>query len=108
MVFWKTRTGEELTFKQFMVRWKQGFEKVTPLQQLQMVYLGTWIIVIGIICGLIYSIINKSWWLSAILVGALIVQLFGLLGNCQKINKIKQIEMQFASPSFPAERTYIQ
>ena len=70
-------------------------ESITPLQQTKMQINSTWIIIIGLIAGIVISAMNIKtlWWLLLILVGGLgntAVQQMGLL---QK----KQILMRFES-----------
>ena len=91
----KTKSGEQITWKEFFHRWKIGMESITPLQQTKMQINSTWIIIIGLIAGIVISAMNIKtlWWLLLILVGGLgntAVQQMGLL---QK----KQILMRFES-----------
>lgn len=109
MAFWKDKKGEKLTFKQFMLRWVDGMERVTPLQQTRMVLFGYVLIIIGIIAGVIYSIIGEYYWLSAILSGSLIVNFFGFIGTLQKVRLFKQQEefMRKAKEVAGNEREYV-
>ena len=88
------RTGEKVTIKEFFHRWRQGMQEVTPLQQCQVNQLGFITIFIGVIWGIIYSIILKQWWLSIILIGSLIVSSTSFLANWQKKNILKKIEKE--------------
>jgi len=83
MRFWKDKKGKELTFKEFMGRWKEGFSNITPLQKTKTQLFGTKISLLGVFLGLIISIIGYKnlWWVGLILLGALInmgVQYLGL------------------------------
>ena len=89
----KTRSGEQISIKEFFKRWKEGVANMTPLQQLKSVQMGYWIVILGMVWGVIYGIIKQFWWLTIIMVGALIIQLFGILSNSQKIRLLKSLEM---------------
>jgi len=83
MKIWTDREGNKLTFKEFMQRWKEGIEGITPVQQTVTQIYSTVITLIGIIAGIVITIINieTTWWLLIILVGAFgntSVQLLGL------------------------------
>lgn len=84
MYFWKDNQGNKLSFKQFSKRWKEGIQKITPLQQARVQVRSTVIMLIGILAGIVVSIMNfsKIWWVTIILVGVFgftTVQLIGLL-----------------------------
>jgi len=95
---WKDKAGKKLTFKEFFSRWKQGVEGITPKQQVQSVLYGYWILVAGIIWGIIYSVATKMYWLSCMMVGALIINIFGLVGIIQKSAFIKRAEIAMNTP----------
>jgi len=86
------RTGEKVTWKQFFQRWKQGIQEVTPLQQCFINQLGYITVFIGIIWGLIISIITKQYWLSIILSGSLIISSTSFLSNWQRKEQLKKID----------------
>ena len=44
-----TKTGEVITWKEFMIRWKKGIEQISPLQKLINEARGTLITLIGFI-----------------------------------------------------------
>lgn len=84
MKFWKDKEGNELTFKEFTKRWKDGIEGITPLQKLKTQIVATRIQLLGIFLGLIVTSMayEKLWWIAIILLGALIntgVQYLGLI-----------------------------
>lgn len=87
--------GEKITWKQFFQRWKRGIEGITPLQQAEIMFKNTWLMVIGIIAGLVVSIIayKTLWWLGIILFAALINTLIQQLGNYQKLIAIRRLEL---------------
>ncbi len=84
--FMKDKEGNELSFKEFCARWKKGMEGITPLQQITMQYKSTWIMIIGILCGIVVvgMVIKELWWLLVILVGALFNTVVQQLGTWQK------------------------
>lgn len=91
MKIWKDKSGKWIDAKEFLTRWKQGIEKVSPEFQLNVQIKSTWISLIGIVCGLIITFFNlkQFWWLSLILTGALgnvTMQLVSLIQK-QKIEK---------------------
>ena len=100
MTFWKDKEGNELTFKEFMARWKSGIESVNPLQQTKMQIWSTLIILIGIICGIIMTALafKSAWWLTIILVGALFNTSIQFLGLWQKKKLLERFTVQEPKP----------
>ena len=94
--FWKTRSGEKLTFKQFMKRWKVGLEGVTYMQQLKMQIWGIWVNILGLVLGIIVMSISRPqnlwWWLLIILSAGLFLVIVGLIGVLQKYWIQKRID----------------
>ena len=86
MKFWKDKFGKELTFKEFLQRWRRGMENVTPLQQVNLQINATFIIIIGLCAGIVISIIGikNLWWLMLILIGGLFNTLIQMLGLWQR------------------------
>ena len=84
--FWKDKEGKELTFKEFMSRWKDGIEGITPLQQIKGQLNATYIMLIGISAGFVITLFafKDLWWLSIILGAALFNTLIQGLGMWQK------------------------
>jgi predicted tellurium resistance membrane protein TerC len=100
--FAKDIEGNKLSFKQFMKRWKEGIEGITPLQQAKTSVMGTWIIISGLIGGIsVMAIVrpeNTWWWFLVILGGSLIVTCVQMIGGLQKLWKFKEqakIQKQF-------------
>ena len=96
MKFWKDKQGNELTFKEFMARWKDGLTRVTGLQQVKIQIKSTWIMVIGLLAGIFIAIlgIERLWWLLIILVGGLGNTLMQLLGLWQKKKLLEKFKFQ--------------
>ncbi len=88
----KKSTGEWKTIPEFLKEWRQGMERVTPLQQAVITQWGIIISTIGIIWGIIFSIRIGYKWMAVILVGGLIVVAMQFLGNWQKKTILKRIE----------------
>lgn len=91
---WKDKDGKEVGRKEFFSRWKQGIEGITPLQQAKMAYKSTWIILVGIVAGIIVSFftMKQLWWLLVILVGALLNTITVQIGNYQKMKIMERLE----------------
>jgi len=89
-----TKSGEVITWKEFFHRWKEGIAGITPAQALKASIQGTYITILGIILGIIASIINykNTWWVVIILIGALIITIIQLIGMKQKLKVFKMIE----------------
>ena len=89
----KDKFGNQLTWKQYMDRWKNGIDKVNPYQQTLIQINSTYIMVFGILAGIVICIIGikNLWWLLIILTGALGNTLVQLLGLYQKKNLLKLV-----------------
>lgn len=94
---WKDREGKEVGAKEFFRRWREGIEGITPLQQASATYKNTWIMIIGLFLGFLYSVwqIKNLWWLSIILAAALMNTLIMQIGNYQKYKALKRMEEAF-------------
>ena len=88
----KDKSGNELTGKEAMQRWKRGMQSVTPLQQTKISLIGSIIMFIGVITGIIAAIVGKLWWLLIIMCGSFILIGVGLLGTLQKYWALKRID----------------
>lgn len=84
MNIWKDKEGKKVGTKEFFSRWKSGIQSVTQIQILKSNIIGFIIILIGIIWGIVFTIISKQYWLLTILSGALLVQSMSFLGILQK------------------------
>jgi hypothetical protein len=89
--FWKDKQGNELSFKEFMKRWKSGVEGITPIQQTTTTLWSYPLVVGGIGTGIVIMILRREWWLVAILGGSLPMTLMGLLSTWQKYKQQKII-----------------
>ena len=70
----RDKQGNKLTFKEFINKWKEGIEGITPFQKIKTQLSGTKIILIGLFLGLVVSLygFKRLWWVGIILVGAII------------------------------------
>jgi len=102
----KDKEGNKLTFKEFMDRWKKGIEGITPLQKLKTQINGTKIMLIGLLAGLVVSIIGfkKLWWVGIILIGALFNTVVQYLSLMQQRRLLQNLEDQFNLPAFEEEK----
>lgn len=80
--------------KEFFTKWKEGIMKVTELQKIRQQIISTWIMIIGIICGIVIACFNFRgfWWLIIILIAALFNTVVGQLTLYQKKNWLEKIE----------------
>jgi len=94
MKFWKDKEGKKITFKEFLGRWKEGIEGITPKQKLKSQSSGTTLQLIGIVLGIVISIMNFKmlWWVGIILVGALITTGTTYLTIKQQLMALKKFE----------------
>ena len=79
----KDKLGNQLTWKEFFQRWKQGMEEIEPLSQTKVSLIGNVIVVIGVISGLITMSMAGIWWVVIILIGSLFLTGISLLGTLQ-------------------------
>jgi len=90
--FWKDKKGKELSFKEFMKRWKNGVEGITPLQQTRTTLWSFLPLVAGILWGITVTFLGKTYWMTLILCGSLPITLIQVLSNYQKYTKQKAVE----------------
>lgn len=91
----KTKDGEQITWKEFMARWKKGIEGVSPLHQAKVQVRSTNISLIGIVGGMVMTAIHLKdyWWMFIILCGALgnvIVQRASLIQRRNLLIKLEE------------------
>jgi len=92
--FWKNKSGNKLTYNQFMSKWKEGMRGITPYQQTRMQLNSTYIMLIGILCGFVITLFNLKnlWWLSIILGAAFFNTSISALGLWQKKVALQNIQ----------------
>lgn len=93
MKIWKDKDGNKLTFKEFIARWKTGLETVNPYQQTVAQLTATKIMLLGVLIGLIVTIVNykTGYWMAIILSGALLNTSVQYIGLKQKEKTLKQL-----------------
>ena len=94
--FIKDRAGKKIGFKEFMSRWKNGIEGITPLQQAKTNIMGTSITLIGIFSGIVINALvrmeNQWIWIEIILTGSLILVVIQMITGLQKYWKFKKVD----------------
>lgn len=92
--FDKNNKQNALDNDSFLNKWMQGIRDITPFQQARITYFNTYIMVFGILAGVIISFIGweKLWWLGVILLAALFNTIIIQVSNYQKYHALKKIE----------------
>lgn len=88
----RDKQGNQLTFKEFISKWKEGIEGITPIQQTKGQINSTWIMILGMVCGVVVMVFNLKtfWWVELILVAGMFNTIISLLGLKQKLKLLKQ------------------
>jgi len=92
--FWKTRSGEKITLKQFWKKFWQGVDGITPLQQVKTTLMSFIPVFAGLIWGIVVTLMMGTYWLSLILVGSLPITAIQFISNLQKYKRLKTINEQ--------------
>ena len=97
MKVWTDKQGNKLTFKEFMERWRQGIEGLTPLQVTKTHLKSLKVALIGILLGLYYSVMafKDLYWLFVILLGSLGIMLSQWVAIWQKKRALQNMERRF-------------
>ena len=90
--FWRDRKGDELSSKQFMVRWKEGIINITPLQQTTTTLWAFIPMFAGLLWGIVATFMLKTYWLTLILCGSLPITSIQFISNIQKYRAQKKAE----------------
>jgi len=92
----KDKQGNKITFKEFKKRWKNGMQEVTQLQISKQTLNSTYIVLLGLVCGIITTALtrvkNMWWWVLIILVGSLFLTVLQQIGNYQKYFNLKKVD----------------
>ena len=88
------KTKEKVSWTEFFRQWKKGMQQITPLQQCQIIQMGHLITFVGIIWGILFTAKLAQWWLTVVLIGALVVLAVQFLGNYQKKIILKTLDNQ--------------
>jgi len=91
-----TPSGEKISWKEFMLRWKKGMKGVTALQQTKSQMWGMYIMLVGIVGGIVVTFIDIKtlWWVTIILIGALFNTCIQWLGMWQKKILLESFSIQ--------------
>ena len=94
MKIWKDKQGNRLTYKEFIGRWKEGIEEITPIQKIKTQLTGTRISLTGIFLGICVTLYGweNLWWVAIILVGAFITTGVSYLGIVQQRDSLLKHE----------------
>lgn len=86
------KTGQRVNWKQFFQQWKEGMQKINPLQQTIVTQWGQLISAVGVIWGIVFSIRLAYWWMMVILIGGIVVLGVQMLGTWQRKVILKQMD----------------
>lgn len=90
----KTVLNEQISWKEFFKRWKRGIDGVTVIQQTKMQIQSTYIMLLGMILGIIFCsfAFNKMWWIVIILIGGFVNTIVSLISLYQKKHQLEYFE----------------
>jgi len=94
-----TKSGEKVSPKEFMKRWKQGMKDVTPRQMGVINIFGSVLVLSGVLIGLVTTFLTKTWWLFIILIGSLFLTAMSFLSTIQKQMMLNEFEKQMKGGS---------
>jgi hypothetical protein len=94
MKIWKDKEGNCIEPEEFVHRFKMGLDGITPLQKIKSQINGTRIMLIGLVLGLVMSLIayKNFWWVAIILLGGIINTGIQYLSLVQQKNMLENIE----------------
>jgi len=87
--FWKDREGKELSFKEFLIRWKNGVVNITPLQQTKTSLWSMLPIFFGMLWGITVTFIGGVYWMTLILTFSLPLMFINFIGMYQRYKSQK-------------------
>ena len=96
----RLKSGEDISFKEFMIRWKKGIANITPLQKLQNEVKGTFITLLGFIVSFIAVIIMRvkigllAYGLILIFLGSIITTGLRFLSLKQQLKLFNTMEVK--------------
>ena len=99
----KDKSGKEITTKEFMQRWKQGIQTVTPFQQTKINIMGSILVLVGVVIGLIIMFTTKTWWLLIILCGSLFLSSTSFIQILQKYFVLSKLNKMMQKETFKDE-----
>lgn len=94
--FTKNVKGEEIKTRLFFHLWKKGIEGITPLQQAFTMLIGSYIMLFGVVGGMVVNAVVRmedQWiWVEVILAGSLLLIILQIIGGLQKYWRFKEID----------------
>lgn len=90
----KTKSGETISWSEYLNRWKEGISMVTPYQKAKAQIQALRMQLIGILCGIAVSIykFNLMWWITIILTGVLIMTSIQYFTTKKQLETFKTLE----------------
>ena len=82
--FWRSKSSEELSLKQFLSRWKKGVVEITPLQQTVTSLWSMIPIFFGMFWGMVVTFIGGVYWMTLILTFSLPLMFINFISTYQK------------------------
>lgn len=92
----KDKLGNNLTWKEYVAKWKEGIAQIDITQQTKIQIRSTWISIFGLSLGIgltLYNF-NNYFWLFLILVGGLGNISIQQIALYQKYNMLKTFQIQ--------------
>ena len=84
-----TKSGEKITWKEFMSRWKKGIEGMTPVQKVTNELRGTFISLLGYIVSII-AVIWKREAIGLLAYGLILIFLGSIISTGLKYIALRQ------------------
>lgn len=78
--------------KEFFSRWGEGIKAITPYQNAKINFVSTFIIIIGLVLGIVVNVFARTWWLVIVLSGALVMTVMSQIMNFQKLVVFKKLD----------------
>ena len=83
MKVWTDRAGKEVGAKEFMVRWGEGIQKISPMQTTVIQLVGALFMLVGVVIGL-FVVWSTTKWLFVILLGSFLLVIVNLIGTLKR------------------------
>jgi len=93
MKVWTDREGKEVGAKEFIVRWGEGINKITPMQTTIIQLIGVLLMLVGVIIGL-FIVWSTTKWLFVILLGSFLLVIVNLIGTLKRYATLYLLEKQ--------------
>jgi hypothetical protein len=80
----RTKSGEVITYKEFMKRWKEGMQNLTPAQRTSNDIGSTWVTLIGFIVALVALLFFNETF-GAVVYGLILIFIGSVYSNIVKL-----------------------